>query len=363
MSGTSADGIELAAVDVEDERPPPAVRFVAHEHRDYDPALRRRVLLAASGGPMPATEAALLHAALGDAYAGALAAFLPTLEPRADVIGIHGQTVAHCPGERATLQLGDAARVAFATGVPVVADFRSADMAAGGEGAPLVPFADHLFFADGAPRALLNLGGIANLTLLPTRERDDVRAFDCGPANMLSDQIAERAGSRFDRGGAGALRGRAIAPAVDAALAHPFFARRAPKSTGREDFGASFVDALLANVERAGGSRDDALATAAEVVARSIATGLELETPAGVLWRDLVVAGGGVHNAALLERLAAAVAPLRVRPMDELGVPAEAREAAAFALLAAFRVRGEANTLPWCTGAGRAVSAGAVHEP
>lgn len=363
MSGTSVDGMELAAVDIEDGRGHPMVRFVAHEHRDFDPELRRGVLAAASGDPLAAADLALLHTALGEAYAGALEAFLPTLGWRPDVIGIHGQTVAHVPARRATLQLGDAARVAVRTGIPVVADFRSADLAAGGEGAPLVPFADHLLFADGAPRVLLNLGGIANLTLLPTGERDDVRAFDCGPANMVSDLIAQRAGVPFDAGGAGALRGLVAEPALEAALAHPFFARAAPKSTGREDFGAPFADAFLADVERSGGSHDDALATAAELVARSVAESLARETPRGVAWRDLVVGGGGVQNAALLHHLAAAVAPVRVRATDELGLPAAAREAVAFAVLAAFRIRGEPNTLPRCTGATRAVSAGAVHRP
>ncbi len=363
MSGTSIDGMELAAVDIDDARPRAGARFVAHEHRDFEAALRRDLLSAASGEPLTAADLALLNAALGEAYAAALASFLPSLEPPGEVIGIHGQTIAHVPARHVGLQLGDAARVAVRTGVAVVSDFRSADLAAGGEGAPLVPFADHLLFADGAPRVLLNLGGIANLTLLPTGERDDVRAFDTGPANMVSDLIAERAGECFDAGGSGALRGRVVASALDAALAHPYFAREAPKSTGREDFGAPFAGALLAEVERCGGSRDDALATAAELVARTVADGLARNTPPGIAWRDLVVAGGGVQNAALMERLAATVAPIPVRVTDDLGIPAPSREAVAFGVLAAFRIRGEPNTLPRCTGASRAVSAGAVHQP
>ena len=363
MSGTSIDGMELAVVDIADARPRPTVRFVAHEHHDFDAALRRDLLSAASGEPRTAADLALLNAALGEAYAGALTTFTRGLEPTPEAIGIHGQTVAHVPARHAGLQLGDAARVAVRTGMTVVSDFRSADLAAGGEGAPLVPFADHLLFADGAPRALLNLGGIANLTLLPTSERDDVRAFDTGPANMVSDLIAQRVGARFDPGGEGASRGSVVPGALEAALAHPYFARAAPKSTGREDFGAPFADALLAEVQRTGGSHDDALATAIELVARSVAEALARNTPRGVVWRDLIVAGGGVENVALMRRLAALVAPLPLRVADEIGIPAASREAVAFAVLAAFRLRGEPNTLPGCTGASRAVSGGAVHRP
>ncbi|MGH2499258.1 MAG: anhydro-N-acetylmuramic acid kinase, partial [Candidatus Limnocylindria bacterium] len=167
MSGTSADGIEAAAIAFEDARPRPRVRLLAHRHSDYAPTLREAVLAAASGQATSARDLALLHAALGDAYAAAACTLVAALEVRPALVALHGQTVAHHPAERATLQLGDASRVAAATGVIAIADFRSADISAGGEGAPLVPFADHLLFADGAPRALLNLGGIANLTLLP----------------------------------------------------------------------------------------------------------------------------------------------------------------------------------------------------
>src|SRR5204862_2060204 len=143
------------------------------------------------------------------------------LAPR--VIGLHGQTVAHYPRERVTLQLGDAARVAVRTGIPVVCDFRSADLAAGGQGAPLVPFADHVLFRDRAPVALLNIGGIANLTLLPTSRAEDAIALDCGPGNMVVDGLVAASGERFDRDGARARRGTVREPALRAALAHPYF--------------------------------------------------------------------------------------------------------------------------------------------
>jgi len=363
MSGTSADGIDLAAVSIEDNAPRPRVRFLATAHHDYPPALRERVLRAASHEATTAAELAALHARLGDAYADAACAFIPTLKTRPDVIGLHGQTVAHLPQKHATLQLGDASRVALRTGVATVSDFRSADIAAGGEGAPFVPFADHVLFADRAPIALLNLGGIANLTLIPSERAEEVVAFDTGPANMVSDLIAQRAGRRFDEGGRGAARGRVSEPALRETLAHPYFARRAPKSTGREDFGAPFAEALLARVSADGGSPDDALATALALTARTVADALARETPRGVRWRALAIGGGGARNATLVARLGELVAPIPVHTTDELGIPTAAREAVAFAILAAFRVRALPNTLPGATGASRAVSGGAIHQP
>jgi anhydro-N-acetylmuramic acid kinase len=272
-------------------------------------------------------------------------------------IAVHGQTIAHFPGEHATLQIGDASRVAIATGVPVVDDFRSADVALGGQGAPLVPFADHLLFADGTPRAILNIGGIANVTLLPSDRPDDVIAFDTGPGNMVIDQLARRGGNELDRDGAAAARGTVNEAALATALGHPFFARRGPKSTGREEFGAPFAQRLHADVKAAGGSLDDAIATATALTVESIAQALD-----GGPWRELVIAGGGARNRELVERLRRRTR-VRVRFTDELGIPAEAREAVAFAILGAYRMRGEPNTLPRCTGASRAVSAGSVHAP
>jgi anhydro-N-acetylmuramic acid kinase len=359
MSGTSVDGIDLAAIDLDEGS---AVKVLATAHHDYDDRLRERVLRAASGDPVGAAELASLHVALGDAYADAACAFIPTLARRPDLIALHGQTVAHLP-RSATLQLGDAARVAVRTGIRTVADFRSADIAEGGEGAPLVPFGDLVLFAGRAPVALLNLGGIANLTLIPTGRSEDVIAFDTGPANMVSDLIAQRSGRRFDERGAGAGRGRVNEDALRWALGHPYFAKRAPKSTGREEFGKPFAEQLTAQVTGAGGSSDDALATAVALTARTVADALARETPAGVRWRELVAAGGGARNPTLVDRLRSALSPIPLRTSDELGIPIDAREAIAFAILGAYRVRGLANTLPSATGAKRAVSGGAIHQP
>jgi anhydro-N-acetylmuramic acid kinase len=358
MSGTSVDGIDIAAIEIDGDD----VRVLSTGHRDYNEELRKRILSAASGDALGAADLADLHVAIGDAYADAVGELVPTLAKHPDVVAMHGQTVAHLP-KRATLQLGDASRVALRTGVPTVADFRSANIAAGGEGAPLVPFADFVLFGKRAPVALLNLGGIANLTLIPRTESDSVTAFDTGPANMLSDLIAQREGKRFDEAGGGAARGRVDERALGWAFTNEYFARRAPKSTGREDFGKPFADELARRVTRNGGTRDDALATAIALTARTVADALKRETPAGVKWRELIVAGGGAHNPTLLKALRAAVAPLIVRTSDELGIPVTSREAVAFAILGAYRMQGKPNILPRATGASRSVSGGAIHQP
>jgi anhydro-N-acetylmuramic acid kinase len=357
MSGTSADGMDAAAVEIGDERPRPRIRLLAHVARDHPDGLRYRILAAGSGAPLPAHDVAILHAQLGDAYASIAREIVTVIGREPSCVALHGQTIAHFPEEHATLQIGDASRVALEIQAPVIDDFRSADVALGGQGAPLVPFADHLLFADGTPRAILNLGGIANVTLLPTDRPDDVTAYDTGPANMVIDQLARKGGNELDRDGAAAARGRVIDPALARALAHPYFARPAPKSTGREEFGAPFTQQLLGDVKAAGGSLDDAIATATALAVESIARALD-----GGPWRELIVAGGGARNATLIDRLRERTA-LPIRLSDELGIPAEAREAAAFAILGAYRLRGEPNTLPRCTGASRAVSAGAIQRP
>ncbi len=341
MSGTSGDGINLAAIEIEPGARP-SVRIVATAERAYAPTLREAVLRAGADVPFALSDIARLHATLGDAYAAAASEFIATLPRRPDVIALHGQTVAHLPAEHATLQIGDAARVARATGLPTVSDFRSADMAAGGEGAPLVPFGDHVLFGSRAPIAVLNLGGIANLTLIPTASADDVIAF---------------------RDGRRARAGRVNERALEEALRHPYFARRAPKSTGREEFGKPFAMGIHRRVTADGGSLDDALATALALSSRSIADALARETPRGTTWTMLAVAGGGARNPALMESVARAVAPLRVVKTDELGVPSQAREAIAFAIMGAYRMRELPNVLPSATGAHHAVRGGVVHLP
>lgn len=360
MSGTSADGMDAVAATISWTTDPPRVDLREHVAVPFTDDQRERILRAVSGvATVP--ELAMLHGTLGDLYAEVAMGLQNS--NGADVIGLHGQTVAHLPASRVTLQIGDAARVAVRTGVPVVSDLRSADMAAGGEGAPLTPFADHVLFAGGAPRIVLNLGGVANVTLIPDADPVHVRGFDTGPGNMVLDTIARTKGQRYDRDGAAATRGRVIDEAIEAAMAHPFFARSGPRSAGREEFGGRFALDLERDVRERGGSYEDALATATELTARTVAEAIRAETRPDLVWRDVLVGGGGAANPALIAALRRTLTPVPVRRTDEEGVPAEAREALAFAILAAYRLRGLPNTLPKVTGAARAVSAGALHEP
>ncbi len=359
MSGTSADGVDAAAIELDVPATEVKVIFTATE--SYPKRVRDAVLALGEGGTADARELARLHGLLGDRYADLAERVCADLGVRPAVIAVHGQTVAHLPSEHVTLQIGDAARVARRTGVPVVADLRSADVAAGGQGAPLVPFADHVLFARLAPVAALNVGGIANLTLIPTARADDVVAFDTGPGNMVIDGVAAAIGATHDIDGQGAKRGTVDDETLSEFLAHPYFAQRAPKSTGRELFGGFFARRLLELVTKHGGSHDDALATATALTARTIADALLRETtrpPA-----RLLIAGGGARNATLVEMLRAAVAPVPVEDTDAHGVPSAYREAVAFAILGAYRLRGLPNTLPRATGARQAVSAGALHIP
>ena len=358
MSGTSGDGIDAALVEVDDSGR--RIETIAHRHTPFPPELRERVLAAAAGSPTRSTarEIALLHAELGDRYAEIAQAMASSSTAVPSVIGLHGQTIAHLPSQGATFQIGDAARVAVRTGITTVCDFRSADIAAGGEGAPLAPFADHILFGAHAPAVVVNIGGIANVTLLPDADRDHVTGFDTGPGNMVIDLVARTAGHEYDEDGAGARRGRVVESALVPALAHSFFSLRPPKSAGREEFGLPFAEELGANVRAAGGSLDDALATATELTARTIAAAM-----GGMTGHSVLVGGGGAKNPALMDALRRALPGVAVRPTDEVGVPAAAREAIAFAILAVFRLRGLPNTLPRVTGARHAVSAGAVHRP
>lgn len=369
MSGTSADGVDAAAVEIGDERPRPHVRLIAHAQRAYPAPLRAAILAAGEGESLTTADVARLRVRIGEEHADAALACANAAGlalDEIDAVATHGQTVAHLPDERprATLQLIDAARILEALRAPVVTDFRSADIAAGGEGAPLVPFADWVMFTDGKlSRALLNLGGIANVTVLPANAtRDDVIAFDTGPGNMVIDAVTARVTERrqgYDAEGVIADRGTIDSSLLERALSHEYFARTPPKSTGREMFGATFADGLVESGR--GLAPEDVVATATALTARSIADALRRFVAAGA--DEVIVAGGGARNDTLLRMLREALDGVPLRGSDEVGVPTEAREAIAFAVLGAFAMRGETNTLPRCTGARRAVVGGAIYRP
>ncbi len=360
LSGTSADGIDVAltrmGLDAGGRLAPPAL--LAFETRPFPSVLAARLRALLDGAPVTLRECALLDRDLGRAFGEAAQSVASSRRVALDLVGSHGQTVYHHDGvERsgaATLQLGDGDFVAEATGAWVASDFRQRDIAAGGEGAPVSILADDLVFAR-APRpcAILNLGGMANLSLLGAAE-GDVAAFDTGPANSLLDGLArEFLDQPYDAGGAAAARGTPDARLVDELLRHPFFAKPPPKSTGRDTFGASWVGRVvtLARERHVLDDRHGAfhlLATAVELVAASVALALERHVAARP--ERLYVAGGGAHHATLVAALARRTG-LAVERSDAVGVPVDAREAIVFAVLAARCALGVAVTRPTATGA------------
>jgi anhydro-N-acetylmuramic acid kinase len=362
MSGTSLDGVDAALLRVRGSVPEELeVELAAFATTPYESSFRDRLLAAVEGGGP--RELARLHRDLALRFARSLLALLAGegMEPRElTAVGSHGQTFWHDPpdGSRGcSLQLGCPQTLAEETGLPVVSDFRSRDLAAGGHGAPLVPWADWVLFrVPGRGRALQNVGGMGNVTYLPADGGlEGVRAFDTGPGVALIDAAARMAsGGReaWDVDGRRALRGRAREEVVDRLLQDPFFARTPPRSTGREHFGEAMVREL---VEREGpGSEeawDDLLATLTALTARSIAGAYRAFLPPGGV-EEVVVTGGGARNPALVRSLTRLVDPVPVRTGSEaLGMDPDAREAAAFALLAWAHLAGVPGNVPGATGA------------
>jgi len=367
MSGTSADAIDAALVRIGSD--PGDVELLAFREEPIEEALRERIHALALG-PVELRSLVQLDVALGERFAAAAhgvarEAGVALAEVRG--IGSHGQTVGHYPEPdvRGTLQIGSAALIHERTGRPVVSDFRRADLAAGGQGAPLTPFFHYYrFAAAGERRALLNIGGFTNVSYLPGRDASHVLAFDPGPGNALLDRAARWASGgaeRFDRDGERSLRGRVHEPLVDAWLADPYFARQPPKSTGHERFGADFFERARDAVLERGGAPDDVLATLARLTVESVARGAEQFFPEPA--ERWILYGGGVRNPALLDGLRARLAPARVETTDLHGVPSGALEAIAFAVLGHCASIGKASNLPAATGASRAVCLGSLNPP
>ncbi len=355
ISGTSADGIDAALVELDGAGETTRARVLDFRIFPFDPDLRGRVLALKEAR---AEELLRVHVRLGEEFARA-ALDLITRARRQGVevhlIGSHGQTARHHPraaepdGRAATLQVGEPAIIAERTGLPVVADFRPRDIAAGGEGAPLVPLVDWLLFRRaGATRGCLNLGGIANVTVV-TEAPDTVRAFDLGPANMPMDLVVQAwtgGAETFDRDGARAAAGRVDAGLVAALLRHPYLALPPPKSTGREAFGDVFVTPLLARYR---GREADLLASLTRFTAESVAAGIRRWVPERI--DEVLVSGGGVRNRTLMSALGGALAPIPVRSLAEVGVDPDAKEAVAFAVLANETLFGRPGNVPGSTGA------------
>ncbi|HHO58505.1 MAG TPA: anhydro-N-acetylmuramic acid kinase [Oceanithermus profundus] len=351
MSGTSADGADLVRVRLEGR--PPEVRHEPLERRSvpYPEGLFARVRQAQQNRALGPRDLAQLHHDLGRFYAEAAAPF----RGRVELAALAGQTVWHEP-PGVTWQLGEPSWLAEALGVPVVHDFRPADLAAGGEGAPLVPYPDLLLYGEeGVRRSIHNLGGISNLTYLPGRDAAGVLAFDTGPGNCLIDEAAARMGERYDEGGRIAAEGQVDEALVEAWLNHAYLRRPPPKSTGREVWRLerlAFADRL---------ADADLVATVTAFTVRTIVNSYrDFVLPRGL--DEVWVAGGGAKNRTLMAGLRAGL-PVPVRSFEELGLDPLAREALAFAVLGYLRFLNLPNVLPHTTGARRAAVAGRVTQP
>ncbi len=352
MSGTSLDGIDVAIVDITGRR----VKTAAFRTTPYSRRTRAAVL-AVSNAATTTAAIARLNFRLGELYAAAIVetcrrAHVP-LES-VELIGCHGQTIYH-EGGVTTMQIGEADVIAERTGIPVVADFRTRDIAAGGKGAPLVPYVDYLLFRHPRRgRIALNIGGIANITAIPAAARpEDVIAFDTGPGNMVIDALAGRythGRLRYDRDGRIAARGRVIPELLDRLLADPYYRRKPPKTAGREQYGEEFVARLK-------GSLPDLMATATALTAATIALGIR---QVGGGYSELIVSGGGAHNPRIMAQLAAFLPGLAICTSSDYGIDLDAKEAIAFAVLAAETWRRKASNLPSATGARRAAVLGKV---
>jgi anhydro-N-acetylmuramic acid kinase len=380
MSGTSADGIDVALVRIAPDRNSqgnlPRLRLLAHVAVPYPAAVRKNILHMMDATRVSVAEMSRLHWRLGQLYADAVERTLRKNPMHLDLVGCHGQTIYHQGvaqpflGARVacTWQMGEASVIAARLGVPVVSDFRPADLAVGGQGAPLVPLLDYAVFRHATRnRVLQNLGGIANLTVIPAgAAQRDVFAFDTGPANMAIDALmTECFGRKYDAGGATAGRGRVLDQVVRECMRNRFFRATPPKSAGREQFGREFATRFLVQCRKHSKRPEDAVATATALTVASI----------GQAWKhfvrpalrdaptDYIVAGGGVRNPTLMKMIReelAAFGKIQMKTSDDFGMPAAAKEAMAFALLAYQTWHRRPGNLPGATGAERAVILGKI---
>ena len=379
MSGTSADGIDVALVRM-GGRSRTSIELLGHSEHPYSKKVRAAVLAAMNASRASVADLARLNFLLGELYSDAVLATQRQFRVKADLVGCHGQTLYHQGESRqflgrklaATWQTGEAAIVAAGVGVPVVSDFRPADMAAGGKGAPLVPFLDYMLFRDArVGKIAQNIGGIANLTAIPAGAvARNVVAFDTGPGNMVIDAVTERLfGQPFDRGGRIAGTGKALDKVLHEKLQHAFFSKEPPKTAGREEFGREFVRMFLRSCK--GCRKQDVVATATALTAKSIADAMRRfvlknsNSARKPTFHEMILSGGGAKNSPLVAMLASELAPLglRLRFSDEFGLPSAAKEAVAFAVLAHETWHRRASNVPSATGAKRAAVLGKISYP
>jgi anhydro-N-acetylmuramic acid kinase len=380
MSGTSADGVDVAICRIAPRKDVPSVKVLGHRAFAYDKKLRAAVLAAMDARSTSTAELARLSWRLGEVYAECVAQAAKELKLKPQLVACHGQTVYHQGTAekylgkplRTTWQIGEAAVIAERVQLPVVSDFRPADIAAGGQGAPLVPMLDYCLFRHATKsRILLNLGGIANVTVLPAAcGVDDVMAFDTGPANMVIDACMQSLyGRAFDRGGAIAASGTVVASVVKKMMQAKFFSALPPKSCGREEFGTAYAEKFIAACKRAKAKREDVIATATALTVESV-----LDAYRRFCWprlgqraplakaTELFAAGGGAKNKTQTRWLIEGFAQygVSVATTADAGLAIDAKEAAAFALLGWLTLHDLPGNVPSATGASRAVVLGKV---
>lgn len=365
ISGTSMDGVDAALVRIQGSGLSTKIAVIGFQTYSYPEPLRSRLLQLSQPGAGSVDEICRLNFVVAEYFADAVLELCRAtgISPGdVDLIGSHGQTIHHWPvtaecfgkPSRSTLQLGEPAVIANRTGIVTVGNFRSADMAQQGQGAPLVPYFDYLMFRSmELNRVILNIGGIANVTILPKNcHPNDVLAFDTGPGNMVIDGLMERLYQRpYDAAGAVAMTGRISAELLQQLLTHPYFQQPAPKSTGREDFGMSFVADILKANQTLRLPAADLIATVTALTAQSIAESLRFSRLALDQVDQWIVSGGGVHNKALMAALARQAPHSQFCRSDDLCIPADAKEAICFAVLANETIAGHCANLPSVTGA------------
>ncbi len=363
MSGTSADGVDVAIIDFDGKN----VRQLAFEQFPYSPSFRKKIFNLFWPETGRVDEICRMNFEIGELFAASLIKLskkagikLSTI----DLIGSHGQTIYHIPQlPRSTLQIGEPGVIAERTGITTVADFRPRDIAAGGQGAPLVPYADFILFQDKRKtRALQNIGGIANVTYLPAAGKvGDILAFDTGPGNMIIDRVTHlvtRGRKTYDAGGKMAAKGKINHDLLKRLLTHPYFDRKPPKTTGREMFGVQFSDDLYATAVKKQIAPFDTLATVTAFTAKTIAQAYIRFLPQKV--DEMIVCGGGVWNQALLGMLQGELPGTHIRPMTDFGLNPDAKEAISFAILAYATIHGMPNNVPSATGAKKTVVLGKI---
>ncbi len=367
MSGTSADGIDVALARISGAPPNLNAKLLGHTSGKFPPALRREILRVAEQQPISAGELSQLNFRLGERFAdAALSACrqFRVLPSRVALIGSHGQTIFHqgrpvpyfSSPTASTLQIGEPSVIAARTGITTVGDFRPADIALDGQGAPLVPYADYLLYRHAKlGRVSLNLGGIANITVIPAgAEPEGIVAFDTGPANMLIDALVAhftRGRRRFDENAHLALQGRGIPALLNELFRDPYLKLPPPKSTGREYYGRAYLKKVLALGRRHRAKPNDLIRAATIFAALSVVDALDRFVLPKTKIHQLIVSGGGAYNPLILAQLSAALPRIEVLPSSRLGIPEEAKEAFAFALLAYESFHRRPANLPSATGA------------